>query len=168
MTFRGISLTLVLLNATPMTNIEQRVASLEKSLRMYQYILSGVVLVALVISFSAFNNQQVPEKITAKAFEVVDGTGQVLVNISSYNGNGAITTYNKEGKYLVDVISNTSGFGNINIYDGKDKPTLQLYNVKGGGGAIAVRPVGNAHAGHINQRICTAHDRRTGMAGALL
>ena len=65
-----------------MTNIEQRVTSLEKSLRMYQFILSGVVLVALAFFVSSYNNkQQVPEKIQAKAFEVVDGTGKVLVNL---------------------------------------------------------------------------------------
>ena len=123
------------------TDIEKRISALEKSLRFYQLgffvvIVAAVTLVTL--SFSTKNNQ-VPDKITAKAFEVVDNNGKVLVNLSQYNGNGAVTTYDKTGNYLVDIVSNTSGFGNLNIYDGKGNPTLQLYNVKGGGGAIAIK-----------------------------
>src|SRR5215213_10689493 len=122
-----------------MTNLENRVASLEKSLRLYQFLLMGVVLVALTVTISSFNKNQVPEKIVAKAIEVVDDNGKVLVSLAAYNGNGAITTYDKTGNYLVDIVSNSSGFGNVNIYDGKGKPTLQLYNVKGGGGAMAIK-----------------------------
>ena len=123
------------------TNLEKRVFQLEKSLRFYQMMFSTVVLAALVIGFMSFTNKnkQVPEKITAKAFEVVDDNGKVLVNLSTYNGNGAITTFNKDGSYLVDIVSNTSGFANVNLYDGKGKPTMQLYNVKGGGGALAIK-----------------------------
>jgi hypothetical protein len=126
--------------STMSNNLENRVTSLEKSLRFYQMLLGGVVIITLAFVFSSFNNRQsVPEKIVAKAFEVVNDDGKVLASISSYNGNGAVTTYDKNGNYLVDVVSNTSGFGNINIYDGKGKPTLQLYNVKGGGGALAIK-----------------------------
>ena len=91
-----------------MTNLEKRVASLEKSLRLYQFLLTAIVLIAVAVTFSAFNRNQVPEKVVAKAFEVVDNNGKVLVSISQYNGNGAITTYDKLGNYLVDIISNTS------------------------------------------------------------
>jgi hypothetical protein len=122
-----------------MTNLETRVASLEKSIRFYQFLLSGIVLIALAFTVTSFKNNQVPEKITAKAFEVVDANGKVLVSLSSYNGNGSVTTYDKNGNYLVDILSNTSGFGNINLYDGKGKTTMQLYNVKGGGGALAIK-----------------------------
>ena len=122
-----------------MTNLEKRVASLEKSLRFYQFALSGIILIALAITISSFNRQQqVPEKLVAKAIEVVDENGKTLVSLSSYNGNGSVTTYDKLGNYLVDIVSNTSGFGNVNIYDGKGKPTVQLYNVKGGGGEYSV------------------------------
>src|SRR5688572_28434827 len=123
------------------TILEQRIAKLERSARMYQFAFIGIGLVALTVLITSFNNKgnQIPEKISAKAFEVVDDNGKVLVNMSSYNGNGAITTYDKTGNYLVDVFSNTSGYGNINIYDSKGKPTIQFYNVKGGGGAIAIK-----------------------------
>ena len=123
-----------------MTNsLEKRVSSLEKSLRLYQLALALLIGGIFFIGVTSFKKDQVPDKLTAKAFEVVDNDGKVLVNLSAYNGGGAITTYDKKGAYLVDIISNTSGFGNINIYDGKGKPTLQLYNVKGGGGALALK-----------------------------
>lgn len=123
------------------TNLENRVLQLEKYLRFYQMMFSAVIVAALVIGVMSFTGkkQQVPEKIQAKAFEVVDANGKVLINLSSYNSNGAITTFNKDGNYLVDIVSNTSGFANVNLYDGKGKPTMQLYNVKGGGGALAIK-----------------------------
>src|SRR4030095_2010827 len=123
------------------TNLETRITRLEKTLRFYQLAFSGIVLVAIAFLISSFadKNNSVPDKLVAKAFEVVDENGKVLVNLGTYNGNGAITTYDKAGNYLVDIVSNTSGFGNLNIYDGKGKPTLQLYNVKNGGGALAIK-----------------------------
>jgi hypothetical protein len=101
-----------------------------------------LIIAVISIVFTSFNNKdkkQFADKITAKAFEVVDENGKVLINLSTYNGNGAITTFDKRGNYLVDIVSNTSGFGNINLYDGKGKATVQLYNVQGGGGAIAIK-----------------------------
>lgn len=122
-------------------DLETRMNRLEKSLRFYQLGFVTLLLCAITIAMLSFTNKnnQVPDKIQAKAFEVVDNNGKVLVNLSQYNGNGAITTYDKFGNYLVDIVSNSSGFGNVNIYDGKGKPILQLYNVKGGGGALAIK-----------------------------
>ncbi len=129
-----------IIKTTPMTNdVEKRVASLEKSIRIYQFLTLGIVLTTLVFLISSFNDQQVPDKIKAKAFEVVDQSGKVLVTLSEFNEGGAITTFNKSGNYLVDIISNKTGFGNVNLYDGKGKPTMQLFNVKDGGGAIVVK-----------------------------
>jgi hypothetical protein len=103
------------------TNLETRITRLEKTLRLYRVIFSGIGIAAIIFLGSSFANKNnlVPDKIVAKAFEVVDDNGKALVNLSAYNGNGAITTYDKTGNYLVDIVSNTSGFGNINIYDGK-------------------------------------------------
>ena len=108
------------------TNLETRITRLEKTLRFYRIAFSSVGIAAIVFLGSSFANKNnlVPDKIVAKAFEVVDDNGKTLVNLSAYNGNGAITTYDKTGNYLVDIVSNTSGFGNINIYDGKGKSTL--------------------------------------------
>ena len=92
------------------TNIENRVYKLERSLRFYQVAFSAFMLAALVVVITSFKddkNQQVPAKLTAKAFEVVDDYGKVLVSLSTYNGNGSVTTFNKDGKYLVDIISNS-------------------------------------------------------------
>ena len=124
------------------SDFEKRITSLENSLRFYKLAFSTLFITGLVVAISSFtnkDNQDVPDKIKAKAFEVVDNNGKVLVNLSSYNGNGSISTLDKEGDYLVDLVSNSSGYGNINLYDGKGKATVQLYNVKGGGGAIAVK-----------------------------
>ncbi|MEN9570364.1 MAG: hypothetical protein RL172_1595, partial [Bacteroidota bacterium] len=125
-------------------DIEIRVAQLERSVKMYQLLFTGCLLLATVVLVSSFkedNNSQVPEKITAKAFEVVDANGKPLVKLSAYNGSGAISTLNAQGQYLVDVIANNTGFGNINVYDGKGKATVQLYNTKGGGGAVSIKNV---------------------------
>ena len=43
-----------------------------------------------------------PDKIKAKAFEVVDNNGNVLVNLNSYNGSAFTATLDKEGDYPVD------------------------------------------------------------------
>jgi hypothetical protein len=124
------------------THFEQRLSRLENTLRFYQLGFFILIIAVISIVFTSFNNKdkkQFADKITAKAFEVVDENGKVLINLSTYNGNGAITTFDKRGNYLVDIVSNTSGFGNINLYDGKGKATVQLYNVQGGGGAIAIK-----------------------------
>src|SRR5262245_60801555 len=93
------------------SNLETRILKLEKKLRIYQFGFTFIMLACLAFIISSFGNKnsQVPDKLTAKAFEVVDNNGKVLVNLSSYNGNGAMTTYDKSGNYLVDIVSNTSG-----------------------------------------------------------
>src|SRR5688572_9510958 len=134
------------------TNLETRVASLEKSLKIYRLLFSGAVVIVAGILYTSFNKrQQVPDKIVAKAFEVVGAKGKALVNLTAYNGNGAISTYDKNGNYLVDIVSNASGSGNLNIYDGKGKPTLQLYNVKGGGGALTLKNKDGQNAVMLSQ-----------------
>ena len=56
------------------TNLETRITSLEKTLRFYRIIFSGIGIVVIAFLFSSFadKNNSVPDKITSKAFEVVD------------------------------------------------------------------------------------------------
>jgi hypothetical protein len=48
------------------SNLETRVASLEKSLRIYQFLFSGAVLIVAGVLFTSFNKrQQVPDNIVS-------------------------------------------------------------------------------------------------------
>ncbi|HUS02115.1 MAG TPA: hypothetical protein VMY77_10335, partial [Chitinophagaceae bacterium] len=75
------------------TTIEARMAKMERSLRIYRsiFLLSSLVISFLVIS-SFKDKQSAPDRLQAKAFEVVDDYGNVLVKVTSYKEAGAVTT----------------------------------------------------------------------------
>ena len=63
-----------------MNHIEQRVIKLEKSLRAYRIFFSSavIVLVAAVL-ISSGKKDDVPDLVKAKAFQVVDDMGNVVL-----------------------------------------------------------------------------------------
>jgi hypothetical protein len=56
-------------------------------------------VIILIILFISFNNrQQEPDECVAKACEEVDANRKAWINLSSLNGYGAASKYDKNGK----------------------------------------------------------------------
>ena len=122
-----------------MTPIELRFQKLEAANRRYRSIIL-LMMAAFATFFMAFRSYNtVPDVLQAKKFEVVDASGNVLVNLTQDNGKGIIKTYNKEGKKLVNITYTTNQEGYIGLEDGKGQETLRFSSSnEGGGGYIGV------------------------------
>lgn len=119
-------------------DIEKRVEALERANRRYRIVLGCALFAVCGMAILGFGKNQVPDKIQAKAFEVVGDEGKILARVSTLDGQGAITTYNPKGEILVDLVPTQSGAGGIVVYDGTGKQTIVLTDVSGGGGSLLI------------------------------
>lgn len=119
-------------------SIEQRVAALERANKRYRLLLACVMVSACGLGLMGFGRHQVPDKIQAKNFEVLNDEGKVMVRISTFEGDGVVTTYKPSGEILADILATKSGAGGIVLYDGAGKQNLVFTDVSGGGGSVRV------------------------------
>jgi len=99
-----------------MLPIEQRLIKLEKDIRIYRIVFVSVICITL--AFVLMSNEKkaiAPAKIQAKAFEVVDDAGNVLMTLNNEDDGGAITTYNKAGKKLTSLFTSDGGGGGSGV-----------------------------------------------------
>jgi hypothetical protein len=121
------------------TTIEARMVKMERSLRFYRsiFFLSSLVIAFLVIS-SFKDKQAVPDRLQAKSFEVVDDYGNVLVKVAAYKEAGAVTTYTKGGKTLVDILKNVDGNGAVVGFNSSNAIAYRLTGTDKGGGVLDI------------------------------
>ena len=121
------------------TTMETRMAKMERSLRFYRSIFLLSTLVIAFLSISAFKDKQsAPERLQAKAFEVVDDYGNVLVKLGAYKNAGVITTYTDRGKELVDILKNVDGNGAIVGFNSSEAIAYRLTGTTSGGGVLDI------------------------------
>ena len=116
-------------------------ADLEKSIRLYRIGFLRLILMVSFVMFSSHydRNSQLPDKIRAKSFELVDNNGNVLAEIDQdYNGNGEFYTKTPNGKQLVKLFTSTEGAGAINTFHPNGNVNFKVTNTSNGGGYLAV------------------------------
>ena len=109
---------------------DTRIATLESQVRTLKRMLFGVFGVVVVGGLLAATSlQSVPDVIQAKKFEVVNGEGKVIVELSNLSGggvdNGMLVTRNSAGKTLVILAASSAG-GMVITENGKGKRLVQL------------------------------------------
>lgn len=120
-------------------SLEQRIAQLEKNVRFYRFGFAGLLAIAIGFIVMSFNNRQpVADVIQAKAFQVVDDNGKVLVELNKEDGNGQISTFNPAGTRLVSLFTTDDGAGGINTFDNDGDVTFKVTNTADGGGYMAL------------------------------
>ena len=122
-----------------MNQLEQRVIKLEKSLQAYRIFFgtSVIILIAFVL-MSSGKKDDVPDIIKAKAFQVVDNSGNVLVLMNKEKGSGQIATYASNGQKLVRLFTSESDAGAINTFDPNGNLNFKITNNVKGGGYLAM------------------------------
>jgi hypothetical protein len=120
-----------------MQDIESRLLALEKANRLYRRLLGVAVVCAAAMAVGGAG-QGVPDKVQAKTFEVLDDSGTVIASMSHYKGNGAVSTFNAQGKLLTDIVATAGGAGGVVTYDGAGHQNMKLTDVTGGGGSIVI------------------------------
>ena len=122
-----------------MNQIEQRISRLEKSLRMYRLFFgtSIIVLIAVLLMSSGKKND-VPDLVKAKAFQVVDDNGKVLLLLNKEKGNGQMATYSSSGERLVRLFTSDGGAGAINTFDANGTLNFKVTRTSEGGGYMAL------------------------------
>src|SRR5687768_16206159 len=102
-----------------MNKIEQRLAQLEKTNRLYRMIFLGLILLAGGAFFMSFNQKQdVTELIQAKRIQLLDNEGNVIADLKrdQNTGNAEFTTFSANGTMLVSLFTSEGGAGAINTF----------------------------------------------------
>ena len=121
------------------TTMEARMAKMERSLQLYRSIFLLSTLLIAFLTISAFKEKQTaPDRLQAKAFEVVDDYGNVLVKLGAYKNAGVITTYTDRGKELVDILKNVDGNGAIVGFNSTEAIAYRLTGTTSGGGVLDI------------------------------
>jgi hypothetical protein len=122
-----------------MTQLEQRVIKLEKNLRAYRIFfgVSVIILLAFVL-MSSGKKDEIPDLIKAKAFQVVDNSGNTVVLINKEKGSGQMTTYSSSGQKLVRLFTSEGDAGAINTFDARGNLNFKITNTTTGGGYLAI------------------------------
>ena len=121
-----------------MNNIETRLSALERQNKLLRLGFVSALLIGAALFSLGFGKSQIPDKLQAKKFEVVDDAGHVLARLDNFEGVGSLTTYTPKGEILVDIVPSKSGAGGIVVYDGAGKQNLVVTDVAGGGGSIRI------------------------------
>ncbi|MBK6633852.1 MAG: hypothetical protein IPG38_05660 [Chitinophagaceae bacterium] len=122
-----------------MNQLEQRVKKLEKSLQAYRIFFStSLVIFFAVVLISSGKKDDVPDIIKAKAFQVVDNSGNVLVLMNKEKGSGQLATYSSSGQKLVRLFTSESDAGAINTFDPDGNLNFKITNNLKGGGYLAM------------------------------
>ncbi len=122
-----------------MNQIEQRMAKLEKSLRAYQLFFgTSVVILIAVALMSSGKKAEIPDLVKAKAFQVVDDNGNVLLLLNKEKGNGQLATYSTGGQKLVRLFTSDGGAGAINTFDANGNLNFKVTRTSEGGGYMAL------------------------------
>ena len=117
-----------------MNQIEQRISKLEKSLRMYRLFFgTSVILLIAVVLMSSGKKNDVPDLVKAKAFQVVDDNGKVLLLLNKEKGNGQMATYSSSGERLVRLFTSDGGAGAINTFDANGTLNFKVTRTTEGG-----------------------------------
>jgi hypothetical protein len=121
-------------------SLEQRISRLEKNLRLYRIGFMSVLLVAVFFGTLSFKTKKsdAPDLVQAKAFQVVDDDGNILVEINKEDGNGQLSTFTPNGKRLISLFTTSGGAGGMNTF-GKDGEVLfKVTDNEDGGGYMAL------------------------------
>lgn len=122
-----------------MNQIEQRISKLEKSLRMYRLFFgTSVILLIAAALMSSGKKNDVPDLVKAKAFQVVDDNGKVLLLLNKEKGNGQMATYSSSGERLVRLFTSDGGAGAINTFDANGTLNFKVTRTTEGGGYMAL------------------------------
>lgn len=120
---------------------EDRLAKLEKSLRIWRWLtlgLAGLLLpVAGGLGFLFFG---VAPTLRARKFEIVSDKGVPVVILESVDSIGHIGTRNSEGRRLIAISSEATGDGLIETYSAKGTPMVHISTTPTGG---AIRVLNN-------------------------
>ncbi len=126
-----------------MTLIEQRVLKLERSLQAYRIFFGTAVIILIAfILMSSGKKDEIPDLIKAKAFQVVDDRGNVLVLMNKERGSGQVATYSSSGQKLVRLFTSESDAGAINTFDPSGNLNFKITNTTTGGGYLAIYNTG--------------------------
>src|SRR5688500_13449252 len=112
-----------------MSTMEQRIEQLEKQNRFYRVYFISVLVLSIAAVFMSFNKkEQVQDTIKAKNIQVVDNSGNVVVELtkSPTTNNGEINTYTPSKKMLVSLFTSSGGAGAINTFNADELPVFKV------------------------------------------
>lgn len=122
-----------------MTALEQRVIKLEKSLQAYRIFFGSMLCILVAFTLiSSGKKDDVPDVVKAKAFQVVDDQGNVLVLMNREMNSGQLSTFSSTGQKLVRLFTSESNAGAINTFDPAGNLNFKITNTATGGGYLAI------------------------------
>lgn len=118
-----------------MTNIEQRIAKLERQAHRYRQAFFGVCLVAVAaITIAAVPQTRdiKADRVTCNSLSIKNDEGQTVVSIGTRLNGGWLTIRNSDGQRLA-MISGFLDSGYLSIYNNNDQAMASLGTSETGG-----------------------------------
>jgi hypothetical protein len=128
-----------------MNDLEQRLDRLERSNRRYRFGLAVCLGLLVVLVTAGFATQlpeprpqepEVQDTIKARNIQLIGANDVPIVELSDINGNGAVTTFNREGDILVLLGITTTNHGAVATFDGDGGLLVETGANSEGGGRI--------------------------------
>lgn len=126
-----------------MNDLEQRLERLERANLRYRFGLAvclGLLVVLVTAGFAAqlpqprVEEPEVQDTIKARNIQLIGANDVPIVEISDINGSGAVTTFNRDGDFLVLLGITTTNHGAVATFDGDGGLLVETgANAEGGG-----------------------------------
>jgi len=125
-----------------MNTVEQRLASIEASLRRWRRGTLGLAVafgLLTIVAAQPPGPPRAPDLIRAQRFEVVDDDGNTLLTLrANKSGNGLLESFTKDGQRLALITSNDRRNGVVGVYNPKGDWVTALTADEQGRGELAV------------------------------
>jgi len=117
-----------------MNPIEQRVAQLEKSLKLYRFFFSSVLIAVVAFTLLSTNQKAaIPNIVQAHKFQVVNDKGIVVADLGASVSNTGYLTINNEKAEKVVWLTYTEGGGGYLSLSNKNVEAIKLSTTAEGG-----------------------------------
>lgn len=122
-----------------MTTIESRLDQVEREFRRSKLVSRTALAVIVGFMLCGAGHGDPQDLVQARKFELVNKDGRVVARLESDPGGFAnLSTFDPQGKVLVQVWRNLAGAGGVFLFDSDGKKTLELTSTPGGGGSLAI------------------------------
>ncbi len=117
-----------------------RMERMERELQRWRRAAMALIVGATVLGCAAASRQEeVPEMVTARGFDVVNEAGKIVASMHpDESGDGRLELYNSRGTRVVEVLADEAGSGRILVSNNRYRPVVRITVDQHGNGDLAV------------------------------
>lgn len=122
-----------------MAQIEQRIGKLERQVRNWRFAASAMMVIAVAGLSIGASHHEIPETLQCRNLQIVNESGEAVVNLDHWALGGRIDIRNADGKRTTTIAQSDAGNGMIRVYSSEGQNLVYAGAGKDtNGGLIAV------------------------------